>query len=284
MCNKLPGVKGSRQIPNLTATPVPQAGDSCSYTISGSTAFNQRDLTTKAVVWYDGFCLSDLENLWTQQLLGMGAQYSEADLPAKVLDQTIKVITQYTENMDWQGDTASASSYYKRYDGIIKIVSGASGLLTVSGSGVTAITQSTIRGIIQNCITKVPAPYKGNPAYKFFCGFDTYETYINKLQVDNLFHVNPQQTPTNYGEIGMEASVYTLIATHGLDGTNVLIGIDPSRNLWMGYDGSDTINTPNGEEAILWYERKDDKVYYRFRYRRGWQIGLPTEVCYYVGA
>ncbi len=73
----------------LTNTPIPQNGDGCSFLASGTTAFTQREIDAKAVKYQDTLCPRTLEAKWTQILLKNGQKYSEADIPAKIVDGTI---------------------------------------------------------------------------------------------------------------------------------------------------------------------------------------------------
>lgn len=260
------GVKSAAALQILTVDPVPQDGASCGFNASGTTTFTQRTITAKAVKFEETMCLRDLEAKWTQILLRNGQKYSEADVPAVIIDEISKKIMARLETADWQGDTTSGNAYIKTYDGLAKIIKAASGVVAMTSS---TINETNIRTILRDGVSKVPDALKGNPEFTFFVGYDTYTTYLNKISADNHFHMFDASV---YGEIRVENSPYKLKAVHGLDGTNEIYGALPS-NLVLGVD-------MEGEEekAALWYSQDDDNVKYSFRFRRGWQIAIPSEV------
>ena len=83
---------------------------------------------------------------------------------------------------------------------------------------------------------------------------------------------------STYGEIRVENSPYKLKAVHGLDSTSRIIGMLTS-NMVIGVD-------MEGEEekAALWYSQDDDNVKYSFKFRRGWQIAIPSEIVKYANS
>lgn len=266
------GVKSSAALQILTVAPVPQSGSSCGFNASGSTTFTQRTITASAVKFEEELCLRTLEAKWTQLLLKKGQNYTEADLPSVIMDEVTKKIMSRLETADWQGDTTSGSSYLNVYDGLLKIIDAASGVVSATAS---TYNSTNCRTILQNMIANVPASLQGNPNFTFFCGYPEYTTYLNKIATDNLYHMFDA---TKYGEIRVENSPYKLKAVHGLDNTSRIIGALPE-NLYIGVDMEG-----EEEQAKLWYSNDDDVVRYSFRFRRGWQIGIPSEIVEYTNA
>jgi hypothetical protein len=263
------GIKSAATLQILAVDPVPQDGESCGFNASGSTTLTQRTITTKAVKFQESMCIRDLQAKWTQILLKKGQQYTEADVPAVIVEEITKKIMARLEVADWQGDTSSGSAYLNRYDGLLKIIDAASGTVSMTSS---TINETNIRTIMRDGVTKVPAALKGNSEFTFFVGYDTYTTYLNKISNDNHFHMFDASV---YGEIRVENSPYKMKAVHGLDGTNRIIGAMPS-NLVLGVDMEG-----EEEQAKLWYSLDDDLVKYSFNFRRGWQIAIPSEIVKY---
>lgn len=266
------GVKSSAALQILTVAPVPQSGSSCGFNASGSTTFTQRTITANAVKFEEELCLRTLEAKWTQILLKKGQSYTESDLPGEIMDEVTKKIMSRLETADWQGDSTSGSSFLNVYDGLLKIIDAASGVISATAS---TYNETNCRTILRDMIGLVPDALKGNPNFTFFCGYDDYTTYLNKIATDNLYHMFDA---TKYGEIRVENSPYKLKAVHGLDGTSRIIGIMPD-NMYIGVD-------MEGEEekARLWYDETDDLVRYSFRFRRGWQVAIPSEIVKYTNA
>lgn len=281
--NIVTGVKSSETLQILTNSPVPQDGTSCGFNASGDSAFTQRLITTAPIKYQDSLCPRNLEAKWTQLLLKKGQKYTEADIPAKIIEDIKLQIIKRNEVMDWQGDTTSTNAYLNRYDGLRKIIAAATGTTTATASTYNA---TNCRTIVANIVASIPAAQKGDPATKIFMGYDAAETYRQKLMNDNLYHV-PTGTGTQKGLMA-EGSVHEIIPVHGLDGLTATTGVanpfifalDPDRNLYLGVD-------MEGEEekADMWLDGSDNEtVKYSFRFRRGWQIAFPSEIVEYANS
>lgn len=267
------GIKSSAALQLLSTNPIPMNGQGCSLTPSGSVTFTQRVLTTGSIRYHDALCLKDLEAKWTQLLLKAGQNYSEEEIPAKIMEEITTMIKKNTEVADWQGDTNSGSAYLQRYDGLVKIIDTAAGVTTATASTINA---ANIRTILKNIITNIPTALKGNEAVKIWCGYDTAELYRQVLMDANLFHV-PAGSKSQEG-IYAEGSVHEIIPTHGLDGLNKIYAFDP-KNAVLGVD-------MEGENEVsrAWFSQDDNNHKYLFEFRRGWQIAYPSEIVRYANA
>lgn len=271
------GIKSSAALQILTTNAVPQDGTSCGFNASGDVTFTQRNLATSAVKFQDTLCPRTLETKWTQMLLKKGQNYTEADIPKKIIDNIVGGIMQRLETADWQGDTTSISAYLDRYDGLIKIIKAATGTTTATAS---TYNLTNARAIIANIVSNIPAALKGNPAIKIFMGYDAAETYRQALMNANLYHV-PTGTADQH-KLYAEGSVHEIIPVHGLDGLTGNTGDNPfifalnPENVILGVDMEN-----EEEQAKMWYSMDDDNVKYSFRFRRGWQIAFPTEIVEY---
>lgn len=273
--NLITGVKSSRSLQILTNTVNFQDGDSdCAFNASGTTDFAQRNIVTKGIKVQEVLCPRALQAKWTQLLLRAGQKYDESDIPKLIIQDYVKQILKKLETLDWTGSTTGTF-----YDGLIKIIKAES-TTQVATSVAGPVTTSNVRTIVQNCLTKVPAAYKGDPAFKFFMGYDIAELYRQKMFTDNLYHF-----PANGDQKGInaEGSNHEIIPVHGLDGFGsnagdnpFIFGMDPVRNLYLGVD-------MDGEEEKpeLWYSQDDQNVKFSFRFRRGWQIAFPSEIVEY---
>ena len=272
--NLLTGVKSSKALQLLANTVYLQDGDSdCAFNASGATTFTNRELVTKGVKIQDKFCMRALQAKWTQLLLRSGQAYTEADLPKMIMDDIVGIIKKTIEVRDWQGAVAGTL-----YDGLIKIIKAASDTQVATASA--SVSASTVRTIAGNLVTKIPAAYKGDPAFVFFSGYDFAETYRQKMFTDNLFHF---VAPGDQKGIVLEGSVHKLIPVHGLDGLTgnagdnpFIFGMDPTKNLFLGVDMQD-----EEEKFDLWESKDDQDVKYSIRFRRGWNVAYPSEIVEY---
>lgn len=273
-----PGIKSSEALNYVVSTPVPQDGTGCGFNASGDTTFSQRNLATAAVKYQDNLCPRTLESKWTQLLLKKGQKYDEAAIPKIIIDDIANVIIENTETADWLGDTTSGSAYLNRYDGLRKIIKAATGTVVVTPSTYNLTNARTIMAAI---VAAIPAKMKGDPKVKILLGFDAADTYRQALINANLYHL-PSGSKDQRGLYG-EGSVHEIIPLHGLDGLTgsagdnpFIFAMNPDRNLHLGVDMEN-----EEEEADVWYSKDDDVVKYSFRFRRGWQIGFPSEIVEY---
>lgn len=272
------GIKSAEALQFVVSTPVPQDGSACGFNASGDTAFTQRIITTAAVKYQDNLCPRTLESKWTQLLLKKGQKYDESAIPAKIIDDIKNRIIANTETADWQGDTTSGSAFLSRYDGLRKIIKGATGTVTATASTWNA---TNARAIIKNIISNIPAALKGNPDVKIVMGYDAAETYRQVLMDANLYHVAAGSKDQK--GLMAEGSVHEIVPVHGLDGLTgstgdnpFIFALDPERNMHLGVDMEN-----EEEQAEMWYSKDDDVVKYSFRFRRGWQIAFPSEIVEY---
>lgn len=272
------GIKSAEALNYVVSNPIPQDGEGCGFNASGDTTFSQRNLVTKAVKYQDTLCPRTLQSKWTQLLLKKGQKYDESDIPKKIIDDIAEVIVQQIETADWQGDTATGSAYLNKYDGLRKIIKAATGTSVATAS---TYNLANARTVMANVVAAIQAKLKGNPKVKVLVGYDVADIYRQALINANLYHL-PAGTKDQRG-LYAEGSVHEIIPLHGLDGLYTSTGdnpfifaLDPERNLHLGVDMEN-----EEEEARMWYSEDDDNVKYSFRFRRGWQIGFPSEIVEY---
>ena len=278
LANIQTGVKSSAALQILSVSPIPQDGSTCGFTASGDVTFSQRNIVAKSIKYEDSLCPKALEAKWTQILLRAGQNYTEADIPAMVMDEIIKSVNARNETADWQGDTGSGSAYLKTYDGLVKIINNASGVISATAS---TYNTTNCRTIVANILANIPAALKGSPEVKIFMGYDAAEIYRQKLMNDNLYHV-----PAGTGSpLLAEGSVVEIVPVHGLDGLysvsgqSCIFAMKPS-NMFLGVDMQG-----EEEQARMWVDGSDmETVKYRVAFRRGWQIAIPTEVVKYANS
>jgi|SRR5210317_257378 hypothetical protein len=268
------GVKKTDALHLLAVTAFPQDGSGCTPTASGDVTFSDRNLTVGQITYYSGFCMKDLIPKYTQILLRNGnAETEEMVFEQEVSNSIISTIMEHNEVADWQGDTASGDIYINRYDGLIKIIDAAGTAVDGNTSNETAITSGAsgnIDTIITNICNARPAKVKSAPNQVLFVGQDNFDKYVDTLNAKNLFHINATDW-ANY-TVSIPGKNVTLVGVVGLDGTNRMF-LGTQENFFLGFDLQN-----DEEEFDMWYEKKDDKVYYRVKFKRGVQVAYPNEI------
>ena len=268
------GVKKTDALHLLAVTAFPQDGSGCSPTASGSVVFTNRDITVGQITYFDGFCMKDLIPKYTQILLRAGnAETEEMAFEAEIADSIIKTIMEHNETADWQGDTASGNVFVNRYDGLIKIIGAAGTAIAGNTSAATSITSGAsgnVDTIINNMCNARPAKVKSALNQVLFVGQDTFDKFVDTLNAKNLFNVDATSW-ANYS-VSIPGKNVTLVGVVGLDGTNRMF-LGTSDNFFLGFDLQN-----DEEEFDMWYEKLEDKVYYRVKFKRGLQVSYPNEI------
>jgi len=268
------GVKKTDALHLLAVTAFPQDGSSCSATASGDVNFTNRDITVGQITYFSGFCMKDLIPKYTQILLRAGnAETDGMTFEAEVANSIISTIMEHNEIADWQGNTASGNVYINKYDGLIKIIDAATTAVDGNTSAATSITagaSGNIDTLITNITNARPAKLKSAANQVLFIGQDNFDKYVDTLNAKNLYHVDATSW-ANYS-VSIPGKNVTLVGVVGLDGTDRMF-LGTQENFFLGFDLQN-----DEEEFDMWYEKKDDKVYYRVKFKRGLQVAYPNEI------
>jgi hypothetical protein len=271
------GVKKTDALHLLAVTAFPQDGSGCSATASGDVIYTDRNITVGQITYFSGFCMKDLIPKYTQTLLKAGnAETDSLPFEAEIADSIVKTIMEHNETADWQGDTASANVYINRYDGLIKTidaagtaVDGNTGAVTAA-TGITSGASGNVDTLIRDVVNARTANVKSSITQVLFVGQDTFDKYVDTLNAKNLFNVDATEW-SNYVMKVVGKNV-KLVGVVGLDGTNRMF-LGTQENFFLGFDLQN-----DEEEFDMWYEKKDDKVYYRVKFKRGLQVAYPSEL------
>jgi len=268
------GVKKTDAIHLLAVTAFPQDGSGCSPSASGGVAFTDRNITVGQITYYSGFCMKDLIPKYTQMLLAAGNSETESmSFEAEIATSILSTIMEQNETADWQGDTGSANVYINRYDGLIKTIDAATTAVDGNATAATAITSGAsgnIDTLVKDICNARPAKLKSALNQVLFIGQDNFDKYVDTLNAKNLFNVDATEW-TDYVTKVVGKNV-KLVGVVGLDGTNRMF-LGTQENFILGFDLQN-----DEEEFDMWYDKKDDKVYYRVKFKRGLQVAYPNEI------
>lgn len=282
--NVMTGVKSAETINQLATDAIFQAGGTCGFTSSGTTAFTQRTLTIGKIKINEGLCPEALEPKYTQLALKKGNYYTMIAFAQEYSELKADTIAEQNEVAMWQGDTAHGNVNLNKYDGFIKIIDAGSGVTQsnvaqyTAGGPITAATGITITNafaVVNGLILALPATIQGKKDVRIFCGWDTFSKYIANLVNLNLFHYAPvgtEQSNEANGEIIIPGTQYKLTAVHGLDGTSRLFGMRVS-NMWMGTD----LQNDWEQWTLMWAEEAQE-VRFIDKFKLGVQVGYPNEI------
>lgn len=213
------GIKSGEKIPIIESTAPAQAGATCGFTSSGTTTITQTTLSTTSIVVQEALCLRDLEAYFTQKWLPNGSKPEDTDIAADIINRKLANIAQKVGQMVWQGKTTYTNdTYLKQMNGFISLIDTDG--TAVAATQQASISTSTVRGIFEEIVfQKLPmAISDGSPIV--FCGVDTYRILLQKLMVDNMYHVIPSAGEYKANELVYPGTDVKIVALHELNNSN----------------------------------------------------------------
>jgi len=274
--NVMVGVKSSETINIMDTDAVFQAGGSCGFNASGSTSFTQRTVTVGKIKVNEALCPKDLEAKYLQKALPTGSMYDAIPFEQEFTDKKAKRIASQLEIALWQGDTTSVNVNLNKFDGLVKLVGAASGVVDantstyISGAPLSSISAANVVSIFDGIYKAIPAEIVSEDDVHIFCGMDTFRTYTIALKNANMFHYTVDVKADN--EFILPGTTIKVVAVQGLNGTNKIYAMRLS-NLFLG---TDLLNEE--EKFEIFYAKEADQVRFVSEFKMGVNIAFPDEV------
>jgi hypothetical protein len=272
------GVKYIDALNIMTSTLTVQAGGCAAIAATGSVALTQRNLQVCPLKVEEQLCLQDFEQYWTGQFMKDGS-YQE-DIPSNfnqvfVADKVAKIQAKI-EDYFWSGSTGGTySNTLTLCNGILhqlELGTGTSSVVTGAGTYSGALTAGNAITVIDQMVSVVPSDAMDASDLILFMNHTNYRTYAKALRDANLYHYDGQEN--NFSMIHPGTNV-KIMAVRGLKYTNKMV-LSPASNLVFG---TDLMN--DFEKFQVWYEKKDDVVYFRSKWKQGAQVIYPQLVVLY---
>ena len=274
--NVMVGVKSAETINIMDTDAFFQAGGTCGWNASGTTSFTQRTVTVGKIKVQEALCPKTLEAKYLQKALPTGSMYDSIPFEQEYTDKKALTIASQLETAIWQGDTASANGNLNKFDGLIKLIGAASGVVDanvsgfVSGAPLSSITASNVISLLDGVYKAIPAKVVAADDMTIFVGQDTFRTYTIALKNANMF---------NYAFDGKADSEFVLpgtsikvVAVAGLNGTNDVFALRLS-NLFLG---TDLLNEE--EKFEIFFAKEADEVRFACEFKMGVNIAFPDEI------
>lgn len=272
IASKQTGIK-SRSNLQFMETDVVFGAGSCTRTASGDTTFTQRTITVGDIDVSMDFCVKSLNGYWTQTLLKQGIE-GEQEMPAEQLwleDFEARFKKQLAIS-DYKGDTGSGDANLQQYDGFIKIVDNAVGVVEGNTGGVTVatgVTKTNILDIMDAMYREIPEAIADdeNEIY-WVLPHEWYKLYISALKDENLYHYKADS-----GEVKYYGTDITLMHEIGLAGTNRMY-LTKGSNVVIGMDG----DTDEENYKIRLDPVSEKSMFFDLSFKRGVQVKYPDHI------
>jgi hypothetical protein len=274
--NVMVGVKSAETINVMDTDAFFQAGGTCGWNASGTTSFTQRTVTVGKIKVQEALCPKTLESKYLQKALPTGSTYDSIPFEQDYSDKKAKTIASQLETALWQGDTTSANGNLNKFDGLVKLIGAASGVVDanvsgyISGAPLSSISSTNVISLFDGVYKAIPAKVVAADDMVIVCGMDTFRTYTIALKNANMF---------NYAFDGKADSEFTLpgtnikvIALQGLNGTNDVYALRLS-NMFLG---TDLLNEE--EKFEIFFAKEADEVRFAAEFKMGVNIAFPDEI------
>jgi hypothetical protein len=273
------GVKFAEKINILATDAIFQNGTGCTRTSSGSTTVTQRQVTIGEIAVVEDICVKTLNSKYLSKKLAKGSDKNVLPFEQDYADLKAATIAKQLEVAIWQGDTGHGDANLSRFDGLLKLIDAGSPVLSnhINYTGLatqSSITSSNIKAIVNSVWLAFPADVTGADDIRIFCGWDTFNKYINAYTDQNLFNFAPSGSEVSAanGVVIIPGTNYKLTAVHGLDGTNRLIGARMS-NIFAGVDLENEY-----EKFSMMEDQFKDYLRFKAQFKYGVNVAFPGEI------
>jgi hypothetical protein len=274
--NVMVGVKSAETINIMDTDAFFQAGGTCGWNASGTTSFTQRTVTVGKIKVQEALCPKTLESKYLQKALPTGSTYDSIPFEQEFTDKKAKTIAAQLETAIWTGDTASANGNLNKFDGLIKLINAASGVIDanvsgfISGAPLTSITPANVIALMDGVYRAIPAKVVAADDMTIFVGQDTFRTYAIALKNANLFHYSFDGKADS--EFVLPGTSIKVVAVGGLNGTNDVFAMRLS-NMFLG---TDLLNEE--EKFEIFFAKEADEVRFAAEFKMGVNIAFPDEI------
>jgi len=278
--NVMVGVKSAEKINIMDTDAIFQDGAACGFNASGATTFTQRTVTPGKIKVNEALCPKDLEAKYLQKALPTGSSYDSIPFEVEYSDKKAKTIAAQLETASWQGDTASGNVNLNKFDGFVKLIGAASGVVAanastyISGAPLSSITAANVIAIFDGVYQAIPAKVVAADDMTIFCGQDLFRTYTIALKNANSFSYSVDAKAD--GEFILPGTTIKVIAVAGLNGTNKIYAMRLS-NMFLG---TDLLNEE--EKFEIFYAKEADQVRFVSQFKYGVNIAFPDETVKFV--
>lgn len=248
---------------NLLSTDV-QFGDglTCGWNEAGTQTLSQRILNTGNIKINMSYCDKEMLKYWTQYQVRVAAGQKTLPFEEDFVSAVVENVKAAIETAIWQGDTASGTNNLKYFDGLLKILGAAEGVVDVEIAGTSAYDDIMA---VYNAI-----PEKVLDGASILVGADMFRKFIQELVAKNYYHYSGENLN---GEIFLPGSQVKVIAVNGLNGTDKIVAGQLDKNFFYGCD------MMNDEEKFeLWYSQDFREFRLAIEFNAGVQVAFPDEV------
>ncbi|CAB4178158.1 hypothetical protein UFOVP1015_44 [uncultured Caudovirales phage] len=262
--SKMVGVKSAETLNLMDTDAVFQADTACAFNASGTTTISQRTMTVGKMKIEEALCDKDLEAFYTQKALIAGGTYDMAAYAKEYTALKVAKIQAALEVAVWQGNAY--------FDGLLDQIDAAGTAIDGNTTNATTFTEALCLTIINGMFSVVPANILQATDLTLYMGWDFFRTTLAKITSTNFFHYVTDGSMEK-GELKYPGTNLTLVAVHGLTGTNRMILAQDSNLFW----GTDLLHE---EEKFIMIANpyEGNRIQFTARLKGGTQVAFPANI------
>lgn len=266
--NLMTGVKGSVAL-NLLSTDVKFGdGTTCGWTEAGKSELSQRVLNPGAIKVNMSFCDKAMLKYWMNYDVRVAAGQKTLPFEEDFVNGVIEGVKANLEKAMWQGDTTSDDVNLKQFDGMLKIIDAATGVVKVNYA-----EGATITSIVNDVYAKIPSAAYSKGEVVIYMGSDSYRKYIQELIANgNLVITNVLNDVAMPESILVPGTNVRVIGVAGLDNSGRFVA-SYKENFVYGVDMSG-----DDEKFDLWYSQDNREFRLAVEFIAGVQVAYPDMV------
>lgn len=255
-------IKTSAAINLVTVAPVIQDGG-CGWNNAGTAKLSQRIIETGLMKINQSFCERDFLKYWTGYEVKVGVGSETLPFEEYFTSLIVEEVKASIEKMIYQGDKDSDNANINKFDGLIKILDDADGVVKPTiATGATAYER--VKAVY------MAIPEKVLDKAVILVGADTFRQFMQEMVEKNYYHYSANGYPAE--EIMLPGTNTRVIAVNGLNGTNKIIA-SALENLFYGCDMMN-----DAETFDMWYSKDFREFRLAIQFNAGVQVAFPDEV------
>lgn len=262
------GVKGATAL-NLLGTNVEFGdGSACGWNEAGTSTLSQRILTPGAIKINMSFCDKQLLKTWANYEVRVAAGQKTLPFEEDFMKGVGEDVAAKLEKAIWQGDTASSDKNLNKFDGVIKVLSGAT-----LASSITYASGDTKSQIVNEVYAAIPSAAYSKGEVVMYVGEDFYRAYVQELVANGNLVIT-----TGLNDVAMPESILIpatnvrIIGVGGLNGTDKVYA-SYKDNFVYGVD-----LTGDEEKYDFWYSQDNREHRLAIEFVAGTQVAYPDMV------
>ena len=264
--NLVTGVKGAQKLNLLDTTVVLQDGSACGWTEAGTSKLSQRTIEAKPIKVNQEFCDKQLLATSLNYEVKVAAGQKTLPFEEEFVNGVMDGVAAEVEKTIWQGDTSKST--LNRFDGLIKILSGA----TLAGT-YSIQSGDTVSTIVSKTYALIPSAAYQAGNVVMYMGSDMYRTWIQELIANGHLVIS-----NSVEDVAMPDSLL-------IPGTNVRVegvaGLDGTKKVYASYADNFIFGTDmqgDEEKAEMWYAQDNRTFRLAVEFVAGVQVAFPELV------